>query len=189
VTPTSDDPLRTLLLRLAELPELQDRFIFDPVGLMSEAGLGEDDQELLLSGDVDAINTRVWPEGRAPRNGPVLEIEIVDSEDGRMPLVRNAVHPVVSTYSDPQVPPSSPEPLGDASSFVGSVATAYPGPLPIPGSVPPGAALPPLTDHHPMPPDNYGPLTATAGTAGPSGWPPTGTRATWAPRGGSPYQR
>jgi len=134
----ADDPLQKLLVKLAQFPELRDRLIFDPIGLMSEAHLAPDDQDLLLSGDVDAINARVWPEGRPPRNGPLVEIEIVDSDHGRMPLVR-AIHPYVirTTQPDPQTFVSGTQLL---SSFMGSVAMPAPPRVPTLAGPPPGTA-------------------------------------------------
>jgi hypothetical protein len=96
--PEPDDQenrLRAFLLRLAESPALRDRFIFDPITMMAEAPLDAEEQELLLTGDERAINARVWPDGNFPVYGPIMEIDIVDSEHGRMPLVLGAVRPSV----------------------------------------------------------------------------------------------
>ncbi len=96
----NDDPLRALLLRLARSPELQDRLIFDAKALLQEAGLSDEDQNLLLSADAEAINARVWPEGGAPRTGPILQIDIVQTGNDEMPVIRHAAHPVVTSEGD-----------------------------------------------------------------------------------------
>lgn len=115
--------LQELLLRLAEAPHMRDRLIFDPIGLMSDAGLSLDEQELLLSGDIDAINERVWPEGKVPRVGPLLEIEVVYTEYGPMPLVREAQpHTLSTTLPDTQGPLPDMQPPTPIRGFVGSIA-------------------------------------------------------------------
>src|SRR3982751_5513887 len=115
--------LQELLLRLAEAPHMRDRLIFDPIGLMSDAGLSPDEQELLLSGDIDAINERVWPEGKVPRVGPMLEIEVVSTEHGPMPLVREAqLHTLSTTLPDTPGPTPDVQPSTPIRGFVGSIA-------------------------------------------------------------------
>src|SRR4051812_2053292 len=125
---TAHDPLRVFLLKLAEAPEMRDRLIFDPVGLMFEADLTPDDQELVLSGDVEAINARVWPEGDAPRNGPLLQIDVVASQDGQMPIVRAAYSCLIVT-NQPQAVMSPAQHRARTTGIVGSVAMAHSPPL------------------------------------------------------------
>jgi hypothetical protein len=138
--------LRELLLRLAEAPNMRDRLIFDPIGLMSEAGLSKNDQELLLSCDTDAINARVWPEGKAPRVGPVLEIDILLTEYGPMPLVREA-QPQTLSITLPENQGALPDTQRPAPTreFVGSSAV----PRGIDGTTRGGARLDPGTSNPP----------------------------------------
>jgi hypothetical protein len=128
--------LRRFLLKLRESPAAQDRFIFDPIGIMEAAGLTAEEQDVLLSGDPDAINALVWPKGHAPRNGPIMTIDLVNSAWGQMPVVRK-VHDyhIVTTPGGPETPNSASQVVGGPCGFMGSVATptAQTGPQPMPG--------------------------------------------------------
>jgi hypothetical protein len=50
------------LIRLGEDPDLLPRFKKDPYGVMEEAGLSDEQQELIMSGDVRRIQAQLGQE-------------------------------------------------------------------------------------------------------------------------------